>query len=220
MIQGQTSDTIDRKRAIGSAHSRTSERVSDQRRAVIATGRVEETFMGQLLDQTLSGSFRNQRSIHQARVASLAHEPCGVAEASVARRRGNARGVPNSIRSRDSARKKGQKAVFARERTRFLLPPSRCGPVLPRSWGLGRNDPGGGAIRPTPWSQATRDWSDSPQSRSDAPPADWGGVVQVHFRPRRDSGFARRTAGDGHPRAASAVTSLPLGEFGEGLHRP
>jgi hypothetical protein len=46
----QTNDTIERNRAIGSAHSSKSDRVSDHRPAAIATGRAEEMFMSELLD--------------------------------------------------------------------------------------------------------------------------------------------------------------------------
>lgn len=45
----QTNDTIERNRAIGSAHSSKSDRVSDHRPAAIATGRAEEMFMSKLL---------------------------------------------------------------------------------------------------------------------------------------------------------------------------
>jgi len=55
----QTNDTIDRNRAIGSAHSSKSDRVSDHRPAAIATGRAEKMFMSKLLDKADGQRGRN-----------------------------------------------------------------------------------------------------------------------------------------------------------------
>ena len=61
-----------------------------------------------------------------------------------------------------------------------------------------------------------------PVSSARGPPADWGELVQVHFRPGNLSGVARRTARDRHPQPltgshATVRTAREKGGFKTGL---
>jgi hypothetical protein len=56
------------------------------------------------------------------------------------------------------------------------------------------------------------------------PPADWGELVQVHFRPGNHSGTDRRAARDRHPQPltgshATVRTAREKGGFKTGLRR-